>query len=152
MNGDDEDDEYDHMQTGQAYGDQRSITGGAAQDVHHAGATCSLPILCNVPYNGYYTLHLRRCNMHNTCEGDAILCHTKLYCPGCARRCNMLNANTLHCTNGHGYITLHASGVRYFAILWTRVQRALSVCTYTGCDVTSPGSTCPALSSSSAPP
>ena len=25
------------------------------------------------------------------------------------------------------------------------VQRALSVCTYTGCDVTSPGSTCPAL-------
>ena len=25
------------------------------------------------------------------------------------------------------------------------VQRALSVCTYTGCDVTNPGSTCPAL-------
>ena len=25
------------------------------------------------------------------------------------------------------------------------VRRALSVCTYTGCDVTSPGSTCPAL-------
>ena len=39
MNDADADDEYDYMQTGQAYGDQRSIT-GAAQDVQHAGATC----------------------------------------------------------------------------------------------------------------
>ena len=30
--------EYDYMQTRQAYGDQRNIT-GAAQDVMHAGAT-----------------------------------------------------------------------------------------------------------------
>ena len=78
-----------------------AIPNYTAQGVH-AGATCSMPILCIVPMD------------------------------------------TLLCTR--------ASGVRYFAILWTRVQRALSVCTYTGCDVTSPGSTCPALSSSSSAP
>ena len=41
MNDADADDEYDYMQTGQAYGDQRGIT-GAAQDVQHAGATCAI--------------------------------------------------------------------------------------------------------------
>ena len=52
MNDDDADDEYDYMQTGQAYGDQRSIT-GAAQDVQHAAAICAILVTW-----GYYTLSI----------------------------------------------------------------------------------------------